>query len=118
MRRTAVFLNLSVDTAVQTASDGVYFNHGQCCCAGTRVFVESKIYDNFVAKAKEQAESRRLGNPFDPQTQQGPQIDQDQLNTILKYINIGKKEGAQLVSGKHLQLFKDLTVSRWSSIRR
>jgi aldehyde dehydrogenase (NAD+) len=94
-----IFADADLDCAVKTASDGVYFNHGQCCCAGTRVFVESKIYDDFVSRAKHQAESRRLGNPFDVATQQGPQVDQDQLDVILKYINIGKKEGAQLVTG-------------------
>jgi len=94
-----VFADADLDIAVKTASDGVYFNHGQCCCAGTRVFVEHKIYDEFVQRAKHQAESRQVGNPFDLKTQQGPQVDQDQLNTILKYIDIGKKEGAQLISG-------------------
>lgn len=61
--------------------------------------MESKIYDDFVSLAKSQAESKRLGNPFDKNTDQGPQVDEDQLNTILRYINIGKKEGAQLVTG-------------------
>jgi len=94
-----VFADADLDCAVKTASDGVYFNHGQCCCAGTRVFVEQKIYNDFVSKAKIQAETRRLGNPFDLKTDQGPQVDEDQLNTILRYINIGKKEGAKLVTG-------------------
>jgi len=52
-----------------------------------------------VTRAKAQAESRHIGDPFDLKTQQGPQVDKDQLDTILKYINIGKKEGAQLVTG-------------------
>jgi aldehyde dehydrogenase (NAD+) len=88
-----------VDYAVRTASEAVYFNHGQCCCAGTRVFVEQKVYSDFIQRAKSVAESRRLGNPFDLTTQQGPQVDKDQLDTILRYINIGKKEGAKLVTG-------------------
>lgn len=113
-----MFADADLATAVKTASDGVYFNHGQCCCAGTRVFVESKIYDEFVSRAKEQAESRRLGNPFDKTTQQGPQVDQDQLDTILRYISIGKKEGAQLVAGKHFKTLQLMAlIFRRLSIR-
>jgi acyl-CoA reductase-like NAD-dependent aldehyde dehydrogenase len=61
--------------------------------------VESKIYDDFVQRAKVHAEGRVLGNPFDIKTQQGPQVDEAQYNTIMKYIGIGKSEKAQLVTG-------------------
>lgn len=65
---------ISVDFAVQQAHDAVYFNHGQCCCAGTRTFVEGKIYDEFVQRSKELAEKKKLGDPFDLATEQGPQV--------------------------------------------
>ncbi|KAF1659589.1 UNVERIFIED_CONTAM: Aldehyde dehydrogenase, mitochondrial, partial [Eudyptes robustus] len=94
-----VFADADLDHAVNTTSQGVFFNQGQTCSAGTRVFVEGKIYDEFIARAKALAESRKLGNPFLPTTEQGPQVDQEQLSRILNYINIGKDEGAQLVAG-------------------
>ncbi|CAD5210233.1 unnamed protein product [Bursaphelenchus okinawaensis] len=94
-----VFADADLDHAVNTASQGVFFNQGQTCCAGTRTFVEAKVYDEFVARAKALSETRRLGDPFNPQTEQGPQVDHEQLNRILNYVNIGKDEGAQLVSG-------------------
>ncbi|KHJ91021.1 aldehyde dehydrogenase family protein [Oesophagostomum dentatum] len=92
-------LLLSVDFAVQQAHHGLFFNQGQCCCAGSRVFVEGKVYDEFVAKSKELAEKRVLGDPFDLKTDQGPQVDEEQLKTIKRYVDYGKQEGAQLVTG-------------------
>ncbi|VDK27471.1 unnamed protein product [Gongylonema pulchrum] len=89
----------SVDFAVQQAHHAVYFNHGQCCCAGTRTFVESKIYDEFVERSKQLAESKKLGDPFDLTTEQGPQIDEVQMKKILQYCELGAQEGAQLVVG-------------------
>lgn len=63
-----------VNHAIQTAHFGLFFNQGQCCCAGSRVFVEEDIYDEFVEKSVASAKSRKLGNPFDSNTQQGPQV--------------------------------------------
>ncbi|CAJ0607970.1 unnamed protein product [Cylicocyclus nassatus] len=94
-----IFSDADLDYAVQQAHHGLFFNQGQCCCAGSRVFVEGKVYDEFVEKSKALAEKRVLGDPFDPKTEQGPQVDEDQLKTIERYVNIGKKEGAQLVTG-------------------
>lgn len=72
---------------------------GQCCCAGSRTFVEDKIYDEFVERSAERAKKRSLGNPFDLKTEQGPQIDKEQLGKILELIESGKKEGAKLLAG-------------------
>lgn len=69
-----VFLSLSVELAVEQAHQGVFFNNGQCCTAGSRVFVEEPIYDEFVRRSVERARRRTLGNPFDPTTEQGPQV--------------------------------------------
>ncbi|KAF7386402.1 hypothetical protein HZH68_013534 [Vespula germanica] len=85
--------------AVETAHFGLFFNMGQCCCAGSRTFVEEKIYDQFVEKSAKRAQVRTVGNPFDENTEQGPQIDEDQMNKIISMIDIGKEQGAKLVTG-------------------
>ncbi|ETN75773.1 aldehyde dehydrogenase family protein [Necator americanus] len=94
-----VFADADMDFAAEQAHHGLFFNQGQCCCAGSRVFVEGKVYDEFIAKSKSLAEKRKLGDPFDLKTDQGPQVDEAQLKTIMRYVDIGKKEGAQLVTG-------------------
>ncbi|PIO55506.1 hypothetical protein TELCIR_23106 [Teladorsagia circumcincta] len=88
-----------VDQAVQLAHFGIFFNQGQVCCAGSRVFVEGKVYDEFIARSVELAKKRKLGDPMDLSTQQGPQVDEEQLRTIERYVEYGKKEGAKLVAG-------------------
>jgi len=75
------------------------FNMGQCCCAGSRTFVEDKIYDEFVERSAERAKRRIFGNPFELTTEQGPQIDGEQQQKILSLIETGKKQGARLVAG-------------------
>lgn len=94
-----IFKDADITHAIQTAHFGLFFNQGQCCCAGTRVFVEEDIYDEFVAKSVESAKKRILGNPFDSKTQQGPQIDETQMNKILDLIKSGKDEGAKMLCG-------------------
>ncbi|GMT14721.1 hypothetical protein PFISCL1PPCAC_6018, partial [Pristionchus fissidentatus] len=94
-----IFADADLDMAVKQANHGLFFNQGQCCCAGSRTFVEGKIYDEFVARSKDAAEKAVVGNPFDLSTTQGPQVDGNQVDTILRYVEAGKKEGAQLVTG-------------------
>jgi aldehyde dehydrogenase (NAD+) len=94
-----IFSDTDLSSAVAAASDGVFFNQGQVCCAGTRTFVEESIYDEFVERSVERAKKRVVGDPFDPNSQQGPQVDEDQYNKILGLINAGKQEGAKLVAG-------------------
>jgi len=94
-----VFADTDVDDAVEGAHFGLFFNHGQCCCAGSRVFVEEKIYDQFVEKSGARARNRTVGDPFDPKTEQGPQIDQAQFDKIMNFIESGRDEGAKLVCG-------------------
>ncbi|KAL2233610.1 aldehyde dehydrogenase family 2 member B7, mitochondrial-like [Sesamum indicum] len=88
-----------VDKAVEVAHFALFFNQGQCCCAGSRTFVHEKVYDEFVAKAKERAMKRSVGDPFKTGMEQGPQIDAEQFNKILKYIKYGKECGATLETG-------------------
>lgn len=91
--------DVDVDEAAQIAHDAVFENHGQCCCAGTRTFVHEKIFDQFVARAAELANKRIVGNPFDASTVQGPQIDDEMYQKVLRYIEFGKSQGAKLEAG-------------------
>ena len=94
-----VFADTDLDEAVEGAHFGLFFNHGQCCCAGSRVFVEEKIYDQFVEKSGARARKRTVGDPFDPKTEQGPQVDQIQFDKVMSYIESGRDQGAKLVCG-------------------
>lgn len=95
-----VFADADLDLAVRGAMTGIFFNQGEVCCAGSRLFVEEKIHDEFVERFKAAAEKRRLGDPQDPKTHQGAQVSKEQFDKILKYIEIGKNEdGATCVSG-------------------
>lgn len=94
-----VFSDASLDAAIAGAEFGLFFNQGQCCCAGSRLFVEESIHDEFVQRVVERAKSRKLGDPLDMETTQGPQVDQDQFNKILGYIDAGQKEGATCLTG-------------------
>ena len=78
---------------------GLFFNQGQCCCAGSRVFVEDRIHDEFMERLVAYNKERRVGDPFDPQTQQGPQVDQAQFDKIMSFIDKGKGQGAECVTG-------------------
>ncbi|RRT63336.1 hypothetical protein B296_00019881, partial [Ensete ventricosum] len=72
---------------------------GQCCCAGSRTFVHERVYDEFVEKAKARALKRVVGDPFRKGVEQGPQIDEEQFNKVLRYIKSGVDSGATLVTG-------------------
>ena len=78
---------------------GLFFNQGQCCVAGSRLFVEERVYDEFVHKMVAKAKGRKVGDPFDPATEQGPQVSQEQLDRVLGYIDAGQKEGAKMLVG-------------------
>jgi len=88
-----------LDYAVGQSSFGLFFNQGQCCCAGSRIFVQENIYNEFVEKSVEVAKKIRVGDPFDPKTDQGPQVDGEQMSKILSLIDSGKSEGAKLLTG-------------------
>jgi len=85
--------------AVETSHFGLFFNMGQCCCAGSRIFVEEPAYDEFVERSVERAKVRTVGDPFDAKFEQGPQIDSEQFGKILDLIESGKKDGAKLCTG-------------------
>lgn len=90
-----VFADADMELAVEKAHFGLFFNNGQCCCAGSRIFVEEAAYDKFVEASVERAKRRVLGDPFHPDTEQGPQVSEAQMNKILELIGSGKHEGAR-----------------------
>ena len=94
-----VFADADLDAAVDGAMLGLYLNQGQCCCAGSRLFVQEPIYEKMVEKLASRVKDRKLGDPFDPATEQGPQVDKAQFEKILGYIDKGKAQGAKCVSG-------------------
>jgi len=94
-----IFADSDLDAAVAGTEFGLFFNQGQCCCAGSRVFVEQSVHKEFVNKLVSRAADRKLGNPLDMTTIQGPQVDKDQFDKILSYVEKGKAAGADCVAG-------------------
>ncbi|GBP23965.1 Retinal dehydrogenase 1 [Eumeta japonica] len=88
-----------LNVAVPYAAEGVFTLQGQVCVAASRLFVQSKIYDEFVKRAVEYAKKRKVGNPFTEGNQNGPQVDEEMMNKVLGYIEKGKAEGAKLLTG-------------------
>ncbi|XP_031385365.1 aldehyde dehydrogenase family 2 member C4-like [Punica granatum] len=94
-----IFDDADVDKAAELALNGVVYNKGEVCVSSSRVYVQDGIYDEFEKKLVEKAKAWKLGDPFDPSTLQGPQVDKRQFEKILSYIDIGMKEGATLLTG-------------------
>ena len=90
-----IFADADLDAAVQGAPASL-FNQGQCCCAGSRLYIDEKVYDEVIDRIAEKNKSTRIGDPFDPETQQGPQVDKAQFDKILKYVEYGKADGAEI----------------------
>lgn len=88
-----------LDQATEAAHAGLFLNQGQCCCAGSRLFVQDTIYDRFVEKCIEKAKQIKLGAQFDDETTQGPQVDKLQFDRVMNYVNKGKAEGATVKLG-------------------
>src|SRR5438094_5629873 len=93
------FADADLDAAVEGSYFGLFFNQGQCCCAGSRLFVEDKIHDQFVEKILKRAKVQKVGDPFDAETTQGPQVSQEQFDRVMGYIEAGQKEGAKMLTG-------------------
>ncbi|KAM7406148.1 hypothetical protein PAMP_000546 [Pampus punctatissimus] len=94
-----IFADADLELAVEQAHQGVFFNAGQCCTAGSRIYVEEPIYEEFVQRSVERAKRRTVGSPFDPTTEQGPQISREHQNRVLEFIQSGISEGAKLECG-------------------
>src|SRR5262249_35045426 len=94
-----IFADCDLDQAVAGAFHAIYFHGGQCCTAGSRLFVEDRIHQDFVRRLGEKANTRKVGDPLDPTSEQGPQVSQEQMDKILGYVDLGQKQGAKLVAG-------------------
>lgn len=94
-----VFADADYQTAIDYALFGIFANQGQVCSAGSRLLLEDSIYDQFLAELIRRTKKIRIGIGTDPTTEMGPLVNQDQLETVLRYIEIGKQEGAKLVCG-------------------
>jgi len=88
-----------VSTAIPGAASAIFFNHGQCCCAGSRLFVDKKIFDEVVDGIAQDASKIRVGPGFDPDSDMGPLVSEEQLNRVCGYLESGKQEGAKAVTG-------------------
>ncbi len=94
-----IFDDCDMDQAIEGVQVGILFNQGQVCCAGSRVFVQEGIYDEFVSRLKASFESVKIGDPTDMNTQLGAVIYEKQLQKVLNYVKIGQEEGCRLVTG-------------------
>lgn len=94
-----VFADADVDTAVKGAINGIFYGKGEVCCAGSRLFVEQKVHDEFVEKLVARAKKLQPGDPLDPKTRLGAIVSEQQMKTVLGYIEAGKAEGASLLTG-------------------
>ena len=91
-----VFEDAPLDQAVEGIINGIYFNQGHVCCAGSRLFVQESIYDTLLRKLKDRMQSLIVGNPLDKNTDIGAINSKEQLGVINKYLSLGKKEGADM----------------------
>src|SRR5919205_4672984 len=94
-----VFADADIEQAVNGAMMGIFFNQGQVCCAGSRLFLDARVKDEFLDRFKEKSSRVKVGDPMDKSTQMGPQVSEEQLNRIKGYVDIAKEEGAQVLAG-------------------
>ncbi len=94
-----VFADADLEQAVNGAMMGIFFNQGQVCCAGSRLFVEERIKDEFLDRFKAKAETVSVGDPALKTTQMGPQVSREQLDRIQSYVGIAREEGASVITG-------------------
>ncbi|KAJ7143279.1 aldehyde dehydrogenase [Mycena crocata] len=94
-----IFNDADLESAVEWTAHGLYWNHGAACCAGSRIFVQSEIYDKFLEMFTEKSKSIRIGDPFGQDIDQGPMSSQAQFNRIMSYIDSAKEQGATVHLG-------------------
>jgi phenylacetaldehyde dehydrogenase len=94
-----VMKDADLDLAIPGAASAIFFNHGQCCCAGSRLYVHKSIFDKVTEGVAEQAKKIRVGPGMHPATQMGPLVSDEQLARVCGYLEAGKKEGAKALSG-------------------
>src|SRR6266481_6196433 len=96
-----VFKDADLESAIPGAASAIFFNHGQCCCAGSRLYVEKPIFDRVVEGVAEHAKKIKVGSGLDPETQMGPLVSEEQLNRVCSYLESGFSQGATALSGGH-----------------
>jgi acyl-CoA reductase-like NAD-dependent aldehyde dehydrogenase len=94
-----VFADADLDAALRGATTGIFYNKGEVCAAGSRLFLEKSIHDDFVEKLVERAKGLKIGDPLDRTTRLGPVISPQQLESVMSYVEAGRQEGAELVTG-------------------
>ncbi len=94
-----IFPDADLNQAIPNAMNGVFFNSGQVCVAGTRIFVQRDMYDNFLEQFGKAAERMTVGNPLDPKTRLGPLVSKEQFDRVKGYLDLGRKEGARATIG-------------------
>jgi phenylacetaldehyde dehydrogenase len=96
-----VFKDADLDTAIAGAANAIFFNHGQCCCAGSRLYVEKPVFDRVVEGVAAKAKKINVGSGLDPATHMGPLVSEEQLQRVCNYLESGMAEGAKAASGGH-----------------
>src|SRR6204780_4595810 len=96
-----VFADVDLDAAIAGAASAIFFNHGQCCCAGSRLFIEKKVFDQVVDGVADKASQIKVGHGFDPAIDMGPLVSKEQLDRVCGYLESGFSEGAKAVIGGH-----------------
>lgn len=94
-----VLADADLETAVPGAANAIFFNHGQCCAAGSRLFVQEKYFDQVVEGVSAQAKQIKLGPGLDPDTQMGPLVSRDQLRRVTGYLDSGREQGVTATTG-------------------
>ncbi|MEM7576969.1 MAG: aldehyde dehydrogenase family protein [Planctomycetota bacterium] len=94
-----IYPDADLETAIPGAANAIFFNHGQCCCAGSRLFAHESIFDQVVAGVAEHAQNIKLGSGFEADTGMGPLVSKEQQDRVAGYLNAGRSEGATAVCG-------------------
>jgi aldehyde dehydrogenase (NAD+) len=94
-----VFADADMEAAVRGAMTGIFYNKGEVCAAGSRLFLQDAIHDEFMSKLTDRVKTLKVGDPMDKATRMGPVVSKAQMDTVLSYIDAGKKEGARVVAG-------------------
>jgi phenylacetaldehyde dehydrogenase len=94
-----IFKDADLDVAIPGAASGIFFNQGQCCCAGSRLYVEKDVFDKVIEGISASAKKIRVGSGLDPKTQMGPLVSEEQLNRVCGYLESGFSQGAKAAAG-------------------
>jgi phenylacetaldehyde dehydrogenase len=96
-----VFADADMETAIPGAANAIFFNHGQCCCAGSRLYVEQSVYDEVLSGVSDRAAQIKLGRGLDPETEMGPLVSEEQLVRVTDFLESGEHDGVRTVVGGH-----------------